>query len=284
MIATIKEVIDYMQCPMSYKYRYIDGIDPSTVKTGQLQAYGNINVMSQEEIFDQEIHKLGYHVFNYIQDGKYPSEYLLRQKWSSLWCKHKSKEDVMFDDSPTTKSGTNRRLEKLGVHVIQNLHQTFKDHPGIPILVGQKTTIKIGSHQISVTIDLVRERTMNNKRVIEIVDFKTWPETKRKSMQHIPHRVQIDNDLEMTAVSLAFEQLTGINEEQIMYYDMVNNHEHVTKRSEKDRQSLLYILDALEQGIKKEIYYPVFNQQCNRCSYQRKCIERSWSREAHNDA
>lgn len=271
MIGSIQHVLDYMKCPMAYKFRYIDAINPSTRKITE-EKYDE---PSMEELFDKEIHKLGYHIFNYIQDDKYPTEYLLRQKWATTWCRNKTMQDVIFESNAKNSTTILKRLEKTGLKVIENMHPRFKKDPGVPILVGKTAELRIGKHILTVTIDLVREIEVNGEKIIEIVDFKTGLQSRKKSNDQ-PLNLHIGRDIEVTAVSLAFQQLTGHQEDRITYYDMINDREYRTKRTKKDHQLLLDVLNQVEKGIVSEVYYPVMDHRCFDCPFQVTCRRENW--------
>lgn len=274
MIANIEEVIDYIKCPMLYRQRHIEQID--TTYTGLKNAYPKYNESNMFENFERESRKLAYHIFNYIQDGRYPSIYLLRQKWSQIWCKDKTKEDLMFE-STTTGMNIRKRLEKQGVQAIDYMHPKFKADPGLPIVVGKRIQLDLGRHKLSVTIDLIREVERQGKDILEMMVFKTGLESRtiNKSMT-TPSNLHIRNDVLTTAASLAFRQMVGQVEDQIVYYDMINDKEYRTRRTDKDRDALLSIVDNVERGIKAEIFYPVLDQRCISCPFEAKCKQRDW--------
>src|SRR5690606_26947242 len=116
----------------------------------------------------------------------------------------------------------------------------------------------------------VRAVTVDGKELIELVDFKTGIKT-RDRWNLKPLNLHINHDLEMTAASLGFRQLTGEKEDRIVYYDMLNNQEYVTHRGEEDYKTLEQVLDNVEKGISAEIYYPVMNDRCNECPFQQQC-------------
>lgn len=275
MKADMRQVIDYIECPMLYNYRYVKRLDAQLV-SNENSSYVKENKESIVEMFDQEIHKIGYHIFNFIQDGnKYPGQQFLRKKWGQLWNREKTRMDIMFEASTKYTMTTRKRLEKLGVKVIENLHPKFQSFPGVPILVGQKVEVEVGSHVITVTIDLVREIKIDNTPIIEIMDFKTGIKTRSK-IDRSPINFHIDHDLEMTAASMAFHKLTGIYADRITYYDMVGDTEYHTRRSEADHKTLEIILDQVEKGINSEIYYPVMNSRCLDCAFNVACSKQKW--------
>jgi hypothetical protein len=266
MNISIEALLDYLECPTRYKYRYIDRID-----TASIQRAANAN--SLEETFDKEIHKIAYHVFNYIQDGKYPSEYLLRQKWGKTWCKNKTVDDLMgesFELVNNARFNPMKRLERQGLKAIENLHPHFKANPGTPILVGKRVDVKVGRHVIGVTLDLVRAVTDEGEEKIELIDFKTGIKT-RNHWDSVPLNLHVNHDIEMTAASLAFRQLTGEKEDRIVYYDMVNNREYATRREESHFKTLENILDNVEKALGAEVFYPVMIDRCNECPFLAHC-------------
>ena len=273
MQITIEELLDYIQCPMLHQFRYIWKEDATL--TGLHRGYPKLNQYSLEESFDREIHKIGYHIFNYVQDGRYPSQYILRQKWGSLWCKDKTLQDVLFEPTTLDTMTPPKRLEKEGVKVIEQMHARFKEDPGVPILVGKRMDVKVGKHILTVTIDLVREVVIDGKPLIEIMDFKTGMKTKSR-MDIRPLNLHIDHDLSMTAISLGFRQLTGEIEDHLTYYDMNNDSMYHTERDEYDYLALERVLDHVEKAMEHEIVYPVMNDRCFECPYQFQCKKLDW--------
>lgn len=273
MIADIRQVLDYIHCPMLYRFRNVDRIQPTTIADSR---YRKENEQGLEELFDSEVHKIGYHIFNYIQDGTFPSQKVLRSKWSRLWLRNKNKTDILFEVSTERSTTTQRRLERLGVRVIDQMWTKFRETPGIPILVGQQTEVAIGKHRITIKLDLVREIKIEDQAIIEIMDFKTGLASRINESITTPLNLHIHNDLEVTAASYAFRQLTGAEEDRITYYDMVRDKEYVTVRTEKDYKALEKVLDHVEVAIANEIYYPVMNAKCLECPFQKLCAKRDW--------
>jgi CRISPR/Cas system-associated exonuclease Cas4 (RecB family) len=273
MNITIEELLDYLQCPTLHKFRHIEKEDATF--TGLHRGYPKMTDQSLADSFDKELHKICYHIFNYIQDGRYPTEYLLRQKWGKLWCKDKTVKDVLFEATNIDGMSKPKRLEKDGVKAIGHLHPRFKSDPGTPILVGKRVKVKVGRHTVDVVIDLVRSVKTEDGEMIEIMDFKTGIKTRNRVDQR-PLNLHIEHDIQMTAASLAFRQLTGMKEDQLTYFDIVNNREYYTKRGDDDYKTLENILDHVERAMGAGIHYPVMNDRCFECPYQVQCRKRNW--------
>jgi CRISPR/Cas system-associated exonuclease Cas4 (RecB family) len=267
MRKTIQEVLDYIHCPMLHRYRHVKNIDTTLKRPHHLTS--KFNQYKMEEVFDSEVHKLGYHVFNYVQNGEFPRAHILRQKWSKLWCDDKTIDDVM-----QTMKTDRKRLEVHGLTIIENLISRFKDDPGIPLLVGKVIEIDIGKHQITVTLDLVRELFINKKPVFQLMEFQSGLNKNRNSNN--PMNLHIHNDINVTAASMAFRAMTGSKEDYITYYDLVSDKEYNTSRDESDYKSLEYLLDNVEKAIDQGIVYPVLDRRCLTCPFQYECKRREW--------
>lgn len=278
MYISIEALLDYLECPTRYQYRYIDRID--TTLTGAAGVSSALNRQSLEENFDTEIHKIAYHIFNYIQDNKYPSEYLLRQKWGKSWCRNKTVEDLMQESFSSGKydrvpdSNPMKRLEKQGVRAIEHLHPHFKENPGTPIMVGKRMDVQVGQHVVSVTLDLIRMVEVEGQEILELIDFKTGIKTK-SHWDIKPMNLHINHDIEMTAASMGFRQLTGESEDRIIYYDIINNREYRTVRNDTHYKTLENILDHVEKALAANIFYPVMNDRCHECPFQVHCNKRN---------
>lgn len=264
---TIEEVIDYLDCPAKYDFRHNRRIDRRM--NGYVRE--TANQFTMEENFDREFHKIAYHIFNYIQDEKYPSEYLLRKKWGDIWCEGKEIEDLLYEPiGPSTRNHA-KRLERHGVNAISLIHPKFKKEPGIPMLVGKRAKVKVGRHTLGVLIDLVREVDGE----IEIMDFKTGIQMKKKSDIHSLN-LHVEHDLSVTAASLAFRQMTGMVEDKITYYDYINDREIGTRRGDRDFQILEHILNKMQAAMELQIYYPVMGERCYKCPFQKDCRDSVW--------
>lgn len=271
MKTSLAELQDYLTCPVRHRYRHILKLDP--LRGGSDKSL--IDERSMEELFDKQMHLICYHLFNYVQDDKYPSEYILRQKWGNAWAKGRTVDELMKRQKRVKSEEPlhEKRLEGHGVVAIGKLREKFKDDPGIPLLVGSRVTVKVGAHEVETVIDLVREKDGK----IELMEFNSGMNTRLKlGLTNRPINLHVHHDIAMTLAALALEQLTGEKAERFTYYDFVSNREFNTKRSQKDYENLEKIIDQVARAMEAEICYPVMNDQCLVCPFQDECRKGSW--------
>lgn len=271
MKITIEALKDFLECPRKYYYRHIKKEEWLFLNGGEKN-----NPKGLEEKFEQDLHKVFYYLFHSIQDNKYPSIYLLRKRWGTLWCKEKTIEDVLLN---TSKHVLMRRkeveadvekLELLGVDAIDKMHQFFDKKHGVPLLVGKRVNVKIGHHEVDTIIDLVRETEKDGKKIIEVMDFRSDIKLRQYAHQR-PLDLHIDHDIGLTLASLGFYQLTHVEPKNLTYYLVLRNGTYSTQRTKHQYQELYQILNMVEKAIQNEIYYPVYHAHCYDCPFSHLC-------------
>lgn len=260
MNLTIQQLIDYQKCPTLYKFRWDEQVDVSVSKRK------NPNKWHLMEEYDKALHQVLYGLFHEIADGKYPSAFNMKKRWGYAWSNGRPKEDILFDTGSWRNE--HRRLERKGLNALLDLHSHFQNTPGTPILIGKEYRIQIGKHTLSGVIDLVREvLDENGKPIIEIVDFKA---------DDRPTILHVKGDMEVTAASMAFHQLFNYKEQRITYYGIMSKKKQHTKRSERDYKLLEMAVDNIARSIEAEVYYPVLNDRCYECPFQKHCEKKEW--------
>lgn len=262
MNLSIQAIVDYMHCPLAFRYRYIDKVDYrfSFVKS---EVVNNIYIA---DMFDMLLHHLAYGFFHQMTEGRYPSLYNLKLRWGKLWNEGRTKEDIMF--TPYSWRNVHRKKERAGLNALIRMHAAFKEQVTIPILVGKQYTVSLGSHTITGVIDLVREtEDRRGNRIIELVDFKT--QDKYRNIHHL-------GDLELTASVYAFEKLFGKRPDRITYYRMLTGKFIRVERDENDYKLLEQCVEQVARAIEQRIFYPVINDRCAECPFHSKCVKKEW--------
>lgn len=257
----IQQLIDYQKCPTLYKFRWVDGIDTKYTEQRQMP-----NKWHMHEDFDRALHQVAYGFFHEVADGRIPNEYYMKKRWGYAWSKGRSKEDILFDTGSWRNE--HRKLERRGLNALLRLHSHFKNNPGTPILIGKEYLIQIGKHTLSGVIDLVREvNDEEGKPIIEIVDFKS---------DDRPTILHVKGDMGVTAASLAFRKLFNYKENRITYHGIISGKEQYTVRDDKDSQLLEGAVNNIVKGIENNIFYPVLNDRCFECPFQKHCEKKEW--------
>lgn len=261
MELTVQQLADFLHCPLKYKFRWVDKIDTSITSFKKTP-----NKWHMTEQFDIALHHVAYGIFHQLEDGQYPSAYYVKKRWGVMWNQNRAKEQIIFDTG--SRRNEHRRLERKGLKALLDLHKDFSNGPGTPILIGKGYRIKVGDHTLSGVIDLVREiRDNTDKPIIEIMDFKT---------DDRPTALHVKGDIEVTAASLAFQQLFGYKEQQITYYGVLSGQQTHTHRTTEDYQLLEHTVQNVATAIENQLYYPVLNHKCNECPFQKHCEKKEW--------
>lgn len=260
MKLSTREIADYLHCPLKYKFRWVDEVDVS------ISERKVPNKWHMNEQFDNALHHVVYGIFHQLGDGQYPNAHYIKKRWGIMWSKDRRKEQIIFDSGSWRNE--HRKLERKGLNALLALHKDFSNGPGTPILIGKGYSIKVGAHEVTGTIDLVREiHNEENKPLIEIMDFKS---------DDRPTNLHVKGDIEVTAASLAFQKLFGYKEQQITYYGVLSKKQVHTSRNKEDYRLLEHAVDNVARGIQGEIYFPVLNHKCNECPFQKHCEKKEW--------
>ncbi len=240
MILSLDDVLVYTECPRKYYLRSI-GI-PS-----QLSAKADFSI---------KIHKVIYSFYRNMFDGNLPGAEQLKNEWGTLWSKNLSLQDIMF-----RKRDEHSDLEMKGLSMLISFHRHAKFNPCVPITVEQNYKVDIGKHQLTGTIELVREVKVDNTDIIEIVDFKMG--------EYMPDKFYTDHDIYLTAQSYAFRKLFEAVENRIVYYFLKNGKVYYTSRDEFS--TFEYTINSIADSIENRVFYPKYSYACKSCPYQHEC-------------
>lgn len=261
MRINIDEVIDYVSCPALYRFKNVDKLEPPQPKVGRPTKNSIV------ELYDKALHMTISYIFHRVQDGVYPSLANLAKRWGHVWVKPRAdQEDIRFRH--TSWRDTHKRKEDQGWKKLQEVYAYYKEHPGTPIMVNYPYEVELGRHTLIGTIDLVRV-IRNEKGREEIVMTEFVADEKNAPFLHI------DRDWKVTAASYAFRKVMRLNEQKIVYHGVISGKLHNTERDEEDYSHLEHLLNTIEHMRDNDIYYPVFNERCITCPYQKFC-ERGW--------
>lgn len=261
MKISIDELMDYVTCPALHKFKHIDHLEPPQPKVGRPSKNSIL------ELYDEALHKTIGYIFNRVQDGFYPSEANLGKQWGNVWIKPRSvNEDIRFRH--TSWRDTHNRKREQGWKRLKDVWAYYKEHDGTPIMVNTYYEVPIGEHILTGTIDLVRvERNENGREEIVMTEFVT-------DERNAPF-LHIKRDWRVTAASYAFRKMMNVSEQKIVYHGIISGRIFNTGRQEDDYAQLEYLIDSIQHMRKHEIAYPVFNERCVTCPYQKFC-EKGW--------
>lgn len=257
----IDEVMDYVTCPALYKFKDVDKLEPPQ------HGKGRPSKNSILELYDAALHKAIAYLFNSVQDGFFPSLSNLSKRWGYLWVKPRSdQEDIRFMQTSWRDTHNTKRIQ--GWTKLQDLWAYYKENTGSPIMVNYPYEIQIGKHILVGNIDLVSiMKNENGRERIVMTEFIT--DERQAPFLHIRR------DWRVTAASYAFRKIMQVNEEKIVYHGIISGKLTETKRDEQDFQQLEHLLDSIDHMRQNNVFYPVFNERCLTCPYQKYC-EKGW--------
>lgn len=257
----IDEVMDFVTCSVLHRYKHIDKIEPPQ------PAVGHPTKNSIIDLYDQALHKAVSYLFNSVQDGFYPSLNLLAKRWGYLWVKPRAdQEDIRFKQTSWRDMHEIKRVQ--GWKKLKEIHAYYKEHEGTPIMVNYPYRVQIGKHTLLGEIELVRIiKNEQGRERIELTEFVL--DEKTSPFLHVKR------DWRVTAASYAFRKIMQVKEEKIVYHGLISRKLTETKRDEQNFEQLAHLLDSIESMQENKIVYPVFNERCITCPYQKQC-EGGW--------
>lgn len=257
----IQQVLDYVACPALFRFKHIDQLEPPQSRVGRPTKNSIV------ELYDIALHKAVAHLFHKLQDGSYPHLRDLSNKWGYLWVKQRSEqEDIRFQQ--TSWRDTHKRKQTQGWKRLQLIWEHYKENHGTPIMIDYPYRVTIGSHTLTGKIDLVRTvRNEKGREIIEMTEFVT-------DEKNAPY-LHLRRDWRVTAASHAFRSIMNVEEQKIVYHGIISGKMFHTERTKEDYQQLEHLLNAIEQMTQHDIFYPVFNERCITCPYQKFC-EKGW--------
>lgn len=213
------------------------------------------------EKWDSAMHQIAAYIFHQTQNGRYPSQYLVKQAWGRIWALGRTKEEILF--YVTSWRDEAKKRQRKGLDYALRLQEFYKPNPGRPILVDYKYKVPFGKRELEGTIDLVREVD----GVLELVDFRT-------DDRLITHFIR--NDYAITAASWAVRQLLGRVPDRMVLHHLPTSQLIETTRTDEDYKALYRTMQAVERAIEGQLWIPVLNAACVTCPYLGPCERKEW--------
>ena len=245
----IKDVLNYCYCPMYYKFK-----NNSKYKD---------KIISTTEKFDEDIHEAIYNYLSLMQLGYKVDLKILNKKFITKWLgKNKKIDDILYVE-PNNMKDIYERKRRNALETLRELNKFFLKYPFYPMIVNKKYKVPITKDlYLTGNLELVRE--INN--MIELISF-------RVDDRHNNNKVYVEKDIEITAASYAYEQITGNKIDMITFYGLDKNKITPTKRTEDDYKMLKKIVVNVYACIKNNIMYPSSNVNCINCLYNKVCVK-----------
>lgn len=244
----------FKQCPLRYKYRYIDKKKPDIEKTIEA-LLGSVVHNTLEWIYRQA-----------KQDNPQTIESII-EYYSNNWQENYSENILVVKQDKTSKDYFNLGVEFLVGYY--NQHQPFKDG-----------TIEC-EKRIWITLDQEK-----NHKIIGFIDRLVYNfETKEyeihdyKTANNLPTQDNVDNDKQLALYSIAIKELFGYDKEIVLVWHYLAHNKKIESRrtNEQLRQLKQEILESIDK-IESTTTFP-HNKSilCNWCDFKPSC--EAWKRE-----
>jgi hypothetical protein len=240
----IYDIQRYINCPRMYSL-YNECKLPN-------QLYSSI-----DEKYIIELKKMIYFFFNQRKNNGFAKMSILQKEWSKLWIGKRQKEDILLPIEDPIKKW-HRKREKDGIDCLLSIDKTFStEYDIIAVDLNYDITLAKGHHIIGVWPLII---SMDDK--IELIDFRLFD-----------NNISLRNDIELTAMSMAFRKAFNNKETSIKIYYVDKNKFGSTTRNDKDYNMLREIYKDVYKGMNMNNYFRVMSKRCESCPYSIYCKE-----------
>jgi hypothetical protein len=243
---SIREMRDYVKCPLYYKLKHIDEI-PEDRKI--------------EEYF-REYFKLAMYFFYFSLIEKKPKSFdLMMKRWGELWFSSEMVEMFPEDDLKEKSNDA--------VSMMNAFFKKYGSEASVPVAVNmQYEAIFQGKENLHVTgeIDLVKilnDRT--NRRETVLVKFSL--------AKNYPDNFLLKNNVELSVASYAFRSNFKEKEDKLILQTVRGTEDTPTLRTGMDYSRAERSIRNICTGIREGVFYPAPSQMtCPNCSYRLFCL------------
>lgn len=235
-------LIDFLKCPVLYKFKNEDNI--------------KLNKMMGRDYLEKSLINAIYFFYNIIQDEqRIPAERELLNYWSKLYVD--KKDDLIFSNS-----NIERRQVDYCHEFLKKFYIKYGKNPGIPVGVNIPFDIQVGSHKI---IDGNIQLILARDEKVDIIYFD--------NSMNLPDDFRQANDIMFTLIAYAFRTIFGQKENRFIYNHVRKGTEIDVHRSQADFNKAIRMLDNIGQAIEQGLYWQRISYLCKNCPYSELCTE-----------
>ncbi len=240
----------FEQCPLKYKFKYIDKIKPLIEKT-------------IESHLGSSVHHTLEWIYNSIKDNpeKIPNLDEIINYYIKIWQKDLSENILIVKKQFTHKDYLNKGIQFLADYFQE--HYPFKDgtiecEKEIIIKLDENTRIKGFIDRLVYNIE---------EGHYEIHDYKT--------ANTLPSQEKMNEDRQLALYSIAIKEIYGKDKEVVLiWHYLAYNHKIISKRTEEQLEKLKYETKKLIEEIEQtKSFIPCKSILCGWCEYKSICTE-----------
>ena len=244
----------FEQCPLKYKFRYIDKIIPEIEK-------------SIESHLGTCVHDALEWLYSQVKEGRVPTLDDLIIYYSEIWQKQFKEEFIIVKKELTAKDYFNK-----GVEFILNYYTANQPFQEGTLELEKKITIRLNKdsgnpsgdfHQIIGFIDRLAQNP--ETQAYEIHDYKT--------ANALPDQQKMDEDRQLALYSIAIKEAYGHDKEvTLIWHYLAHKTKIISRRTNEQLEKLKKETLALIKKIESATEFPHKESAlCHWCEYQNTC-------------
>ena len=246
MRISIRDIRDYVKCPLYYKLKNVDCIPEEK---------------SIDEYF-REYFKLALYFFYFSLIEKKPKSFdLMMKRWGELW--FSSEMLGIFSEAELGKKSNE------AVMLMNAFFNKYGNEPSIPVAVNlQYEAIFQGTENLHVIgeldlVKIVNDRT--NRRETTLVQFSL--------SKHPADNFLLKNNIAISVASYAFRSNFKTKEDKIVLQNLMGKEDTPTLRTGMDYSRAERSIRNICTGIESGVFYPAPSQlACPNCPYRLFCL------------
>lgn len=237
----------YEQCPLKFKYQYIDRIKP---ETGE----------SIEAFLGSRVHEALEKLYTDLKFEKYPELQEILDYYNKRWEEEYSDEILVVREEYNPEN-----YRRMGERYITDYYKTYKPfNQSRTIALETEYTVPIdndGNYKMHVRID----RLAINDGVYEIHDYKT--------SNNLPGQDYFDNDRQLALYAYGVKyKFPDAKKIRLIWHYLAFNKEMVSTRTDSDLEELRKETIELIKEIENTHEFPSRESAlCNWCEYKTMC-------------
>jgi len=230
-------ISSYENCPLSYRFQYIDGLE---IEPTPHLSFGKSLHAALEWLYGRTT-------------PEPPSLEALLAHLDACW----------YSEGYATPE-EERSFLKHGREVLTRYYYSNIEDFRLPVAVEERFELDRGDFILSGVIDRVDR---NPDGSYEIIDYKTG--------RRLPELNRLREDLQLPIYQLACREVWGVTPSKLSFYYLVHNQRYSTRpRDDDDMSRILDRLQSAAEAISRGEFPATPNRLCNWCSYQDLCPER----------
>lgn len=233
MRLSYSSISTYQNCPLSYKFRYVDRLP--TKRTAPL-------------CFGSSLHA----ILAYFYDSSSAKPQALDELLEFL-------PQVWESDGYADHSEEQTYLQRAKEVLTQFYHTNIDDFQ-IPLALEHKFSINLDCCTLTGIIDRV-DKLPNG--CLEIIDYKT--------SKRLPPKSKIHSDLQLSIYHMAGLELWGAEPEKLSFYFLIPNTKISTKRNQNDINKTKSEIATVCEDMESKIFEAKQNPLCPWCDFQDRC-------------